>query len=453
MKQKIGAQIRFAEIIVPGVRHLTILVAILALTACATPKPYQISMMPSPDVFADGAYNPFPDSDPDKWVPYGGMLYATDRKPVDDETRTAEVQFYQNQRGFLLRLGVGKITVKKEGVTWEEVRQTSLLKGRSEDYPLAVTSVDEYGILESSYSIFTDPSLIESRPGQAEMRFAAAINEKLAQSTFKDICIYVHGYKVLFDNPLLVATELWHFFGYDGVFIAYAWPSTPKATAYFSDLETAALSAHNLRKLIEYLSEKTDVGKIHIVGYSAGTRLVIEALNQISLMHTDQQNDEFQKKYNIGNVILTGSDFDRQLFGMFLDDGLSDVAERYTIYMSGTDKALGLSEWLFGRNRLGQMWDEAKLSPAAVEYLQSRPDINFINATNASSADSGNGHAYFRKSPWVSSDVLMTLAYDYGPDARGLELSTESPTWTFPADYDQRLRAILLEAHPELEKK
>ena len=59
-------------------------------------------------------------------------------------------------------------------------------------------------------------------------QFAAKVNAKLAISRAKDVFIYLHGYKVVFENPLLVASELWHFLGYEGVFIAFAWPSTPR---------------------------------------------------------------------------------------------------------------------------------------------------------------------------------------------------------------------------------
>ena len=430
--------------------NLIILILILVLPACASNKPYQINMMPAPDVFSGGIFDPFPDSDPDTWVPYGGILYATDREPVTDETRTDRIQFYQNQRGFLLRLGVGEITVKKEGITRDEIRRASLLKGRSEDYPLAVTGVREFGILVDSYNAFTHPELIESNADQGDIQFAKAVNDKLAISKYKNICIYVHGYKVIFDNPLLVASELWHFVGYEGVFIAYAWPSTPKTLAYMSDLETTELSAQNLRKLLEYLAKETDAERIHIIGYSAGTHLVLRALYQLSLLHADKNREAVQKELRIGNVIITGSDFDRQLFAMFLDDGLLKVAESFSIYMSGTDKALGLSRWLFDRERLGDMWQEENWSPIAIEYLQDHRELSFINATNAEAADTGNGHAYFRKSPWVSSDVLMTLAYSQDPGERGLALSPESQTWVFPPDYGQRLRNILLEKDREV---
>ena len=46
-------------------------------------------------------------------------------------------------------------------------------------------------------------------------------------------------------------------------------------------------------------------------------------------------------------------------------------------------------------------------------------DLIVINVSEAEQSASGNGHAYFRKSPWVSSDILTTLRYDLAPADRG----------------------------------
>ncbi|MGB5748496.1 MAG: hypothetical protein WBM69_16065 [Desulfobacterales bacterium] len=54
------------------------------LTACAGNKPYVIELMPSPDVYDDGAIDPFADSGAVVDLPDYGILYATDRLPVDD---------------------------------------------------------------------------------------------------------------------------------------------------------------------------------------------------------------------------------------------------------------------------------------------------------------------------------------------------------------------------------
>jgi esterase/lipase superfamily enzyme len=320
-----------------------------------------------------------------------------------------------------------------------------LLKERPEDYPLKVTDVKEIGVLDSSINVLTE-SLVDidqhQLPGE---QFAAKVNAKLAISRVKDVFIYLHGYKVVFENPLLVASELWHFLGYEGAFIAFSWPSTPSTLAYFSDLETAALSAGNLRIFIQYLAEKTDARRIHIIGYSAGTRVVAQALNQLALMHVEPDGSVSAKKLRIGNVILTGSDLDLHLFGSYLVDGVLDVVDNLTVYASAKDKALGMSRWVFGRDRLGQIVS-IELPETALTFLRENKNLVIVNATDSSGADTGNGHAYFRQSPWTSSDILATLIFNFKPGERGLEQVNGSPIWTFSADYINRLREALVKA-------
>jgi esterase/lipase superfamily enzyme len=370
------------------------------------------------------------------------MLYATDREPATEEDPE---RYYRNERGNLLRLGVGRIDFGPGGVDWAEARRVSLLKNRTEKYPLKVTEVEEFGVLDRSYSIFTRPEAPEPEIHHPAERFAELINAKLEMSKRKDIFIYISGYKVIFENPLLVATELWHFLGYDGVFIAYAWPATPRRLAYFSDLETASFGAHSLRLLIDYLSEETDAERIHIVGYSAGSRVVLEALFQLALMGDGEGREFFRDTFRLGNVILVGSDFDRGLFGAFVHTGILNVPERLTVYLSEADKALRLSRFLFRRQRLGEMWKNREIPPVAVRALRHHENLVMVDVTGAEGATSGNGHAYFRQSPWVSSDILMTLYYNLPPAERGLEHYDEQPVWHFPPDYIERLMEDLEE--------
>jgi esterase/lipase superfamily enzyme len=425
--------------------NLIALILLLGLAACASKKLYEINLMPAPDIYEEGVINPFTDTDPMENIPYSGILYATDRAVAHGEDH-----FYLNERGQVLRLGVGEIELGIEGITWEEAKRISLLKNRTKKYPLRVTTVREFGILVDSFTVFTDPELKESSTRQTAKQYAAAINKKLATSQRKDIYIYVHGFKVVFENPLLVTAELWHFLGYDGTFIAYAWPATPSSLAYASDAETAAVSSRNLRIFLEYLARETEAERIHIIGYSAGTRVVLTALNQIALLYHDHSKTIIQEKLRIGHVILVGSDFDRRLFGAFVNEGLLKVPKTLTVYLSATDKALGISKWLFRRERLGQMWNDRTLPPVVDEYLRRTEALILIDVTDAESAAAGNGHAYFRKSPWASSDILMTLMYDLGPDERGLVYAPDLPIWTFPSDYIQRLRTALLEYNSDL---
>jgi esterase/lipase superfamily enzyme len=309
--------------------------------------------------------------------------------------------------------------------------------------------VNEFGVLDRSTSELMDPELLPSDLQAATTTFSQLVNAKLAISRQKEILIYVHGYKVVFDNPVLVTTELWHFLGYDGVAIAFAWPATPSRWAYFSDIETAALSSFNLRMLIEYLAEETDAESINIIGYSAGTRVVIDALAQLALIHGRTPPADLKRELPIGQVILVGSDYDRGLFAARLMDGMLTLPENLTIYTSEMDRALSLSQWIFGRNRLGQMWTQYPLKPHLQTFLEKNESLRIIDVTNAESAGAGNGHAYFRSSPWVSSDVLVSLYFGLSPEQRGLVKYPDMPVWHFPDDYLNRLQSLLSINHPQ----
>lgn len=423
-------------------------IVVSSLVACANKKSNLILLMPAPEVYEAGSIDPFIDNDPISRGVQPGVFYATDRAPAMPDDNKHD--YYSDQRGNVLRLGMGRIELGvDESISWEEARRISLLKNRTEAYPLQVTSVEEFGPLAQTVRPFDDGVQRSPEPGR---RFAANINRQLATSEIKDVYIYVHGYKVTFENPLLVASELWHFLGYNGAFIAYAWPSTPKTLAYWSDLEDAANSARGLRSLILFVAKNTTVNKIHVIGYSAGTRVVSRMLADLGMYGYLMEEEEVEERVKLGNVILIGSDVDRAVLAGYLLDGALRIPDALTIYLSSADKALDMSRLVFGKDRVGQLLSGEPVGANAARFFEAHSHLRIIDVTNAEGSDSGNGHSYFRSSPWVSSDVLMTLHYDLAPEDRGLVQTRESGIrlWRFPSDYINRLRNALTKANPSL---
>jgi esterase/lipase superfamily enzyme len=401
---------------------------LLLVAACASGRPYRIELMPSPALYAQGILDPFAGSGPVD--PDYDLLYATDREPAAEGDSEP---FYTSERGHALRVGAaGVMLVADPPLDWEQTKRESLAADREGRYPLQVAGREEYGVLDAGLAGFTGVAADEI----ARRRFARTIDGYLERAQVKDVFIYVPGFKVVFEDPVLVAAELWHFLGYEGVFLAYSWPATPSVWAYTKDIETAAYSARNLRVLIEFLSRHTTARRIHLLGYSAGTRVVFGAVSQIVLLDRDRS------RYRLGHVILAAGDVDGDLAASYLADGLLDACESFTLYQSGGDAALGFSKWLFSRKRLGQVGSEENLSERARRWLLEHRKLVVIDATEAEGATGGNGHGYFRKSPWASSDILLTLRYDLAPAARGLVRDEGSVTWRFPPDYVERLRAI-----------
>ena len=91
------------------------------------------------------------------------------------------------------------------------------------------------------------------------------------------------------------------------------------------------------------------------------------------------------------------------------------------------------------------------LPPRTANFLQANPSLQFVDVTDAAGSTTGNGHSYFRNSPWVSSDLMALLAYDVGAAQRGLEKDESAPVWKFPPDFIQRLQKALVEINPQWE--
>jgi esterase/lipase superfamily enzyme len=422
---------------------------LLLLTGCASDKQYSIPFMPPPAFLESGEVPPFTDPGPVTTPTDPRVLFATLREPAPDG---GSDRFYTKERGMALRLGSSRIVLGRSDITWDMARQMSILKNSTDQYPLQVAELEEFGVLDRTVHPILDSGVEGAADPAPRQRFAAAINERLAGNRDHDIFIYVHGYKVNFENPILVAAELWHFLGYEGVFIPFAWPSRVGRLDYFGDTESARYSARYLREFVQFLAEETTARRIHILGYSAGTRLVGAALHQFALMNAGRPASEIRGELRLGNVILVGSDIDRGIFANYLIDGLLKVQHRLTIYESPRDKALGMALLAFGRKRVGQL-DPSDLSPAARQFLRTSDEISLVNITNAPGFDAGNGHSYFRDSPLVSSDVLATLRYELSPAQRGLVQDPETGVWEFPADYLDRLESAIYDADPELARR
>jgi esterase/lipase superfamily enzyme len=425
-------------------RHVGICGALGVAAICAgcnaAIHPYRLEMMPPPAIYTTGVISSPDERHRELRDGVVSLPYATPREPAgadDDEP------FYRNARGSVLRLGMAVVSTAVDDKT-RHGEQHEAPEQNASPMLLEVTGAEELGVLAATHAPFAaadfDPSAAESGPRD----FAAAIDSTLLDGPGRDVYIYVHGYKVVFENAVAVSTELWHYLDYEGAFIAFAWPSIPRRTAYFGDLETAEMAAIVLRRFLTYLSTETHARRIHIVGYSAGTRVVATALAGLALSQPARPSQEECSTHNrIGQVVLIGSDMDRALMGLQFSDGVLDLVDGFTVYVSSKDKALNISRRLHGRDRAGEAFAPGQPPAVAKAWLDAHPKLSVIDVTDAAESTNENGHRYFRKSPWVSSDILIMLRFGLGPEARGLVRSADSAMWRFPPDYIERLSAAV----------
>lgn len=401
------------------IRLLVVIVLSSILVACVQTSAQRLKLMPTPLIYsnavAQGLTRKLPAA-----APYEGVLYITDRAPIRLEKRVDKLKEYSKERNAFFSAGLNSVVLNQYGKN-----------------QLSISKVETFGVLKSAlpFGRLTDLNELERAKG-GDKRLVSLIDKKLAISKQKDIFIYVHGAHNSFENPPLVAGELWHYLGYEGVMINFLWPATTARFGYFKDTENAQVSGHNLGKLIAYLASNTQAQKIHLVSHSAGGRVVVTALRELAIA-----KDNVEGK--IGNAMLIASDLNPTIFAIAISDGIADLLSRLTIYGSSKDTALNISSFLFKELRLGQLKGNETL-PAHLIELFDNSNIDVIDVSGAPKIFASHGHSYFRSSPWVSSDVISVLRFGLAPSQRSLNREQGRVAWQFPTSYVENIRSLPL---------
>lgn len=395
--------------------------------------------MPTPVAFDGSGVDPFFLAREADRTTTSHVFIATDREPAE---RSDDAPVYSNARSRLLRIAVAEVDLAR-GMTWPQLHEQSLRARRAKQPAIRLVGTRELGaIWEDVPPLGEAPALNE-----AILRsFGDQVQAKLDRSNPSDVFVFVHGFNTRFDGNTMLAAELHHYLGRQGVFISYAWPSQHSLFAYDEDKANARYSTRYFRLFLQFLAARTDARRIHIIAHSAGAPIAVEAVRQIRLLHADDETDAIRRRYRLGNLVLVAPDMDVAHFYNANFDGTHKVPERVAVYISTHDRALSFSAWMHGFARLGNPVDV--LTPEALERLRHMPSLEVIDvATAEHKYGSFLGHSYFHNDPWVSSDLIMLLRHDLPPAGRGLATTADSPIWTFPADYPARVRASAREAY------
>ena len=406
-----------------------ILLVVVVLYVYNRPVIRNTVLMSTPLIYRDSRPEPFLTLPKDVSPPVFDVYYATDREPI--EMGPFHPAFYGNERSRSLSLGIANVRLGSGEMNWPEIRAVSLMEKRPKVLPLNIERIETLHRIGSAVKTL-ETSLHKGI--QTDDSFIARINHRLSNSDTKSIFIFVPGFKVDFTYPVLVAAELWYYMNCPGAFIAYSWPSKQRLRDYFSDIETAAFTAQHFRMLLLYLADRTEAENIHILSYSAGARIVSQALHELRLMAYGIQVSQLKKTLKIGQVIFTAPDIDLMLFAARYRDGFDDIAENITIYTNANDTALNWALRFFGWPRLGAP-GELGLTPEDLQSLRDLENTVIIDVAEAENTASGNGHGYFIKSPWVSTDILLTLRFGLKAPERGLLMRKEEAAWSFHSQY------------------
>jgi len=393
---------------------VTVALAALTLVSCTSLPGNHVKLIEAPEVVSlaqrEFGYKPLDQVE---------VAYATGREKSED---AGDSPSYGNGRGQKVWLGFASLEIER----------------RRKSGRIHLKEVREEGVLKSSVGAWDIPPSQSSIEG--EDAFFRRLNQKLDASKEGDLVIYISGFRMPFSDPLLVSGQFSSLAANNLVFLGYSWPTTPSLTSYFRDLESAEYSSRSLRLLLRELATKSHAKRIHILAYSAGTRLAARTLQEINL--ETRSESVARQRYRLGQVALVSSDMDRQLFGSFLADDITRACEHLSVYRSSKDGILGLSGWVFSRGRLGHVPKNEVYPAHRRDYLRKVSKLDVIDVSDAPSAGALGGHFYFYKSPWVSSDLLLSFISNLSPAQRGLVRRDDEFAWSFPDDYPDRLQSL-----------
>jgi esterase/lipase superfamily enzyme len=220
--------------------------------------------------------------------------------------------------------------------------------------------------------------------------FRAALDAQVQQDKGRDVLIFVHGYRVSFEDAALRLGQMTYDLGFAGAPILYSWPSAGEYADYGADEASAEWSNPHFLAFLNGLRKDREIKNIYVIGHSMGNRIVAHALEQIAA-------DKDKTMPAIHDVVMAAPDIDEGTFQQAAD-AVRQGASRITIYESSNDKALALSHKYHGYSRLGDT------SPTVHVYRQ-------YECIEASSVETDFiGHSYYGDNRSILSDIFYLIA-------------------------------------------
>jgi esterase/lipase superfamily enzyme len=401
--------------------------------------------MPTPHLYSQGHEPLFAELAPELQTTDVPVYFVTDRAP---ETDDQGARHYGSGRS--RSLAYGEATVSIEGPeSWAALARTSRTGERGAQYTLALTGLREIGRAPPTPFPYTPrggfydhDAGVMARVRDVGRRFHAELDRRLALTPRKEVLIYVHGYNNSFRDATLTWAGMWHFFGREGVPVVYSWPAGRGGlTGYAYDRESGEFTVHHLKMMLRAIAENPQVEGLRILAHSRGTDVIATALRELFIESRAAGVDPLQR-FRIRQLVLAAPDLDFDVtMQRLVSEPIAPGVGQLTVYVSPTDKAIGIAEWLFGSvQRIGRL---RLRDLVTTEFSKALPYADrpaaAANTTVVQLQGSGGsyGHTYFYENPAVSSDVLLALRYDRAPGARnGRPLIPQQRSfWLIEDDY------------------
>ena len=301
------------------------------------------------------------------------ILYGTDRKRNPKKVKWEK--YYTGERG-KLKYGVAQVSIPKTHVLGKMERPKHWWQRETIGKHVMITKLEDIDKKE----------------------FLEFLKRKLAYVKERDILIFIHGFNVTFASAIRRTAQISYDLKFKGVPMAYSWPSRGKVSEYMYDEASVQYAVPHLVAFLKSVIDKRGDANIHIIAHSMGTRLLTNALKEISFVYPE--------KHVFKNIILAAPDIDSDVFKESLFPYVRKTTDKITLYASSDDKALQASGALHGGTRIGQSGDNIFV-------------FEGLDTIDASGIDTSMlGHSYFAEKDILIKDLKEVVHKSLPPKKR-----------------------------------
>jgi len=364
------------------------------------------------------------------------LVYVTDRQVVEEE-RAGFGTVYGAGRDPLLRFGTATLGLTPQP-SWGQLVAASTQLDREHDYEVALTRVEQRGVMASlrGKHVVIDGELVYPAEALAAFRrdreaLLACFEPFLRPGDDNEVLLYVHGFNNTFEDAALRLGQLWHALGRRGVPLLYTWPSAYDSwlmpVAYNHDRESGEFSTAHLKLLLITLALHPRISGVHLIAHSRGTDVATTTLREIgtevwsahggtTFAQLAQGGSKISaldakavraaaKVVKLKTVVLAAADMDLAVFAQrFMTQRVLRLMDRLVVYSSTGDFAIGGADVLFASDlRLGET-DYERCDPNLRRILGGLGTVEMIECRL--DADS---HAYLFEHPAALSDLIRVI--------------------------------------------
>lgn len=394
------------------------------------------TLMPTPNLYLAGSGYPSDRIPPALRSSHVELFYITDRAR---QPQQAPHRVYGSQRSKSLAFGSARVGIGSDAI-WEELVAASGARNRQRRLRLRLQEVHELGRFPETPAPFhvvdgvivDDPEAVEAERIAGE-RFRAELERRLDATGVREAILFVHGFNTTFEKAALLHAEVWHFLGRWGVPIVYSWPAASGgALGYVSDRESGEFTVFHLKQVLRQLAATRGLERIHILAHSRGTDVATSALREL-VIETRAAGRDPLEVFRIANLVLAAPDLDFGTVGQrLIAERFGPAFGRITIYTAQTDRALDVSELLFGGVRFGRVQTK-DLGERERKIFRAVGNVHIVEVRGATDTFR---HEYFHSSPEASTDLVLVLRDGLEPGTPDRPLIHEQGNfWSIPRGY------------------